>query len=243
MFGQRLDPLIADARMAMATGTRCQICGVLDAERHAAVLDAVKAVPRWTLVTRLGGRHVDLDADGMAKLLAAQQAEFHRRVRAEAELGFQYLYETYPLYDIWHRGRLREEAPLLCDLFERINSPAFLDPMREVLDRPDIAFADGQLTRYRGGHFLTTHDDGVEGKNRIAAYVLTLSPEWREEWGGVLEFYDDAGAACGRFVPRGNTLSLFQVPQPHAVSEVRPDIEGERISITGWLRAGEDPGP
>lgn len=242
MFGQ-LSGAVPAAREAMALETRCQIPGVLDAQAHASVLEAVRAVPRWTLVTRLGGRHLDLDAAGMRQLPAAQRNEFDRRVRAGAKQGFQYLYETYPLYDIWHRGRLREEAPRLCDLFEAINGPTFLDTMRAVLGRPDIAFADAQLTRYRSGHFLTTHDDGVEGKNRIAAFVLTLSPEWREDWGGLLEFHGKDGVPAGRFVPRGNTLSLFKVPQPHAVTEVVKGIEAERISITGWLRSGTDPGP
>ena len=57
--------------------------------------------------------------------------------------------------------------------------------------------ADAQLTRYRQGHFLTAHDDHVEGKQRYYAYVLGLTDGWRIDWGGLLAFHgeDDNVAA------------------------------------------------
>lgn len=234
---------IGAARAMMAKATRCQIPGLLDDETLAAAREAVKAVPRWTLVTKLSGRHFDLDSAAMSELPADKRADFERHVEAEAKRGFAYLYDSYSLYDKWHKGELRGESPVLCDLFELLNSEAFLGAMRTVLDAPEIAFADAQLTRYTRGHFLTTHDDGVAGKNRIAAFVLTLSERWRENWGGLLEFYRPDGSLETRFVPQGNTLSLFRVPQPHAVTPVGDKVKAARVSVTGWLRSGEDPGP
>lgn len=174
--------LLADAHEALGQSTRCQLPQALAANAHADVLQAVKFVPRWTLVTRLGDRHLDLDAAAMDAMPAAQRIEFDRRVKAGAADGFQYLYETYPLYDKWHGGVLADEAPVLADLYAALNSPGFLDPMREILNAPEISFADAQLTRYRAGHFLTTHDDGNPGKNRVAAFVLTLSEDWQDDW-------------------------------------------------------------
>ena len=234
---------IETPRRAMAETTRCQVEGVLDADSLAAARAAVEAVPRWTLVTKLNGRHYDLESAAMAAQPADKRAEFERHVAAEAQRGFAYLYDSYSLYDKWHNGTLRDEAPALCDLYEMINSDVFLEPMRRILDAPEIAFADAQLTRYTRGHFLTTHDDGVEGKNRVAAYVLTLSERWGKAWGGLLEFYGPDGSVETSFVPRGNTLSMFRVPQPHAVTRVGDKVKAARVSITGWLRTGEDPGP
>lgn len=235
------DPLPAD--LLSAGGGRWRLPGFLAADSAERVRAAAQSIPRWTLVTRLGGKHLNLDAAAMAALPSAKRAEFDRRVAAESAAGFQYLYETFAIYDKWHAGVLREEAPVLADLFEFLNSDGFLDPMREVLDAPDITFCDGQLTRYRAGHFLTTHDDAVAGMNRVAAYVLGLSEGWQEDWGGNLEFYDASGGLETRLVPKLNTLSLFKVPQPHAVTKVRGDIGAKRLSITGWLRRGSDPGP
>ena len=234
---------LADAHEALGQSTRCQLRQALAANAHADVLQAVKFVPRWTLVTRLGDRHLDLDAAAMDAMPAAQRIEFDRRVKAGAADGFQYLYETYPLYDKWHGGVLTDEAPVLADLYAALNSPGFLDPMREILNAPEISFADAQLTRYRAGHFLTTHDDGNPGKNRVAAFVLTLSEDWQDDWGGVLQFETALGDVTGRFVPRGNTLSLFKVPQPHQVTPVAASVQAHRVSVTGWLRTGDDPGP
>lgn len=234
---------IETPRRAMADTTRCQVESLLDDDTLAAARAAIDTVPRWTLVTKLNGRHLDLDSAAMGQQSPAQKAEFQRHVDAEARRGFGYLYDTYSIYDKWHRGELRREVPALCDLFELINSDRFLDPMRTILDAPDIAFADAQLTRYTRGHFLTTHDDGVAGKNRVAAYVLTLSDGWKKGWGGLLEFYGPGGSVETAFVPRGNTLSMFKVPQPHAVTRVGDKVRAARVSITGWLRTGTDPGP
>jgi len=232
-----------DAANHLRALTRGQIDNALLGPAHTRLLKAVDAIPRWTLVTRLAGRHLDLDAQAMAQMPKAQREEFDVRVRAGAAQGFQYLYETYPLYDKWHGGVLGEEAPVFAELFGVLNSAAFLDPMREVLDAPDISFADAQLTRYRAGHFLTTHDDGVAGKNRVAAFVLTLTEGWQKDWGGALAFQAIDGRVIDSFVPRGNTLSLFKVPQPHEVTPVAKTVSAHRVSITGWLRTGRDPGP
>ncbi|WP_300541042.1 2OG-Fe(II) oxygenase family protein [Maricaulis sp.] len=223
--------------------TRVQLPGLLPRKRLRSVLSGVETVPGWMLVTRLGGRHVMLDAAEMEMLDPGRRAEFERHVVAGAREGFQYLYDAYPLYGKWHAGTLRQEAPALADMFEFLNSDAFLDPMRELLDAPDIGFVDAQLTRYRAGHFLTEHDDSVDKGNRIAAYVLSLSSDWKAEWGGQLQFLDTAGAVTHSFVPRCNTLSVFRVPQPHLVTQVASYARGGRISITGWFRAGDDPGP
>ncbi|MHA6287606.1 2OG-Fe(II) oxygenase [Maricaulis sp. CAU 1757] len=231
------------ARARFAEQGRTQLAPVLGEDALGRVRRAIEDLPRWTLVTRLAGKHLDLDAAAMEALPAAQKAEFTRQVAAAAEAGFTYLYETYPIYDKAHAGVLRAESPALADLFDLLNSDTFLDPMRELTGAHDIAFADAQLTRYRAGHFLSTHDDGVAGKNRVAAYVLSLSERWQQSWGGTLDFLDASGTCTARFTPRPNTLSLFSVPQPHEVTPVRPRIRAARYSVTGWLRRGEDPGP
>jgi Rps23 Pro-64 3,4-dihydroxylase Tpa1-like proline 4-hydroxylase len=116
------------------------------------------------------------------------------------------------------------------------NSEAFLGPMREITGEPRIAFADAQVTRYRRGHFLTAHDDGIEGKNRYFAYVLNLSPRWKIEWGGLLMFHGDDGHVAEAFLPNFNSLNLLKVPALHSVSQVSLFAGDDRLAITGWLR-------
>ena len=109
--------------------------------------------------------------------------------------------------------------------------------LREVIGAPGVRFADAQGTAYSPGDFLTGHNDAVEGKNRFAAYVLGLTPVWREEWGGLLMFHPGEDGE-GRFlVPGLNRLSLFAVGQQHSVSLVSKASPVRRYSITGWLRS------
>mgnify|MGYP003473067562 CR=1 FL=1 len=73
------------------------------------------------------------------------------------------------------------EPGLLARFGDFLDSAPFLDLARRLTGRPDISFADVQATCYREGHFLTTHDDLVAGKNRVAAYVFSFTPRWRPE--------------------------------------------------------------
>src|SRR5690606_1917921 len=98
--------------------------------------------------------------------------------------------------------------------------------VRALTGLHDIAFADSQATRFSPGHFLTSHDDDVEGKQRRAAYVLSMTPQWRTDWGGILQFIDAEGHVSAGIMPKFNALNVFKVPQTHSVSFVTPSALG-----------------
>lgn len=222
---------------------RTQVANLLEDDALETVNEAVAGVPKWALVTYLGNRHVTLDAAEMAVIDIPRRRQFYAMVTDAARTGFQYLYEVYSLYGKWHAGTLQREAPDLARLFEFLNGEEFLGAMRRLVGVDEISFVDAQLTRYRAGHFLTAHDDSVDKGNRIAAYVLGLTRSWQPDWGGQLQFFGNDGAVQASWVPRMNVLSVFRVPQRHAVTYVPPWVPRDRISITGWFRAGADPGP
>ena len=87
---------IETPRQAMAGTTRCQVESLLDDDTLAAARAAIDTVPRWTLVTKLNGRHLDLDSAAMGQQSPAQKAEFQRHVDAEARRGFGYLVADAP---------------------------------------------------------------------------------------------------------------------------------------------------
>ena len=118
-----------------------------------------------------------------------------------------------------------------------LNGADFLELAREITGIEGIDFADAQATLYRGGDFLTVHDDDVPGTKRLAAYVLSFTPVWRPEWGGLLEFLDRSSQIEMGYMPGFNTLKLFRVPMAHHVSMVAPYGGYGRYSITGWLRS------
>ncbi len=214
-----------------ATG-RVRIASLL-AEPGARALHAV-------IIARTDWRQMFIGADGVVELdrdtrdrmtpdaLEALDREVHER----GSLGFQFRYEG-----------LRVPAPVegvpddtLTAFAEFMASDALLDFLRSVMRSAPLAFAEGMVTAYGAGDFLTCHDDAVPGRERLAAFVLGMTPQWRPEWGGLLMFHADDDACGEVLVPRFNTLDLFAVPQRHSVTYVSPSAPGRRLALTGWLK-------
>ncbi len=61
--------------------------------------------------------------------------------------------------------------------------------------------------------------------------------------GGYLQFFDDNGDVVHGIRPAFNAVSVFTVPVQHAVEMVTPYAPRLRLSLTGWLRADDPPGP
>lgn len=186
---------------------------------------------KYRLCTNLQGRARALENLTEQERHAVSAAAW-REVGIE---GFQFLYEM-------HLVTLAGEPyagphHYLASLVQFLNGPEFLGFAREITGIADIAFADAQATLYGTGHFLTAHDDDVRESKRRVAYVLGLTPVWRPEWGGLLEFPAPDGEIETGFLPGFNTLKLFRVPQSHYVSVVAPYARSNRYSVTGWLRA------
>ena len=238
-LAKRKEKDIANLRRRFKKTGRIHIPDILTKESVQSVYQTIDEDTHWNLVTNNQGRHLDLDASGMAKLSDQDQIRFSEAVHSQARWEFQYLFANFPIYDAYHSGRLQQKK--LKQLFEFLNSPAFLRFVREVTGDLSISFADAQATKYEPGHFLTVHDDNIAGKNRSCAYVLNLTKEWRADWGGLLQFHGPTGHVIEAFTPAFNALNIFKVPQEHSVSTVAPFAGSPRYSITGWLRSGIDP--
>ncbi len=236
----RLAARAGDWSASLAEHRRVHIPGLLDSDSAQKLHDSLAGQEQWNLVFNRDGEHVDIGADSTRLWDDAQRSQFEDIVFRQARDGFQYLYKAVPIYDIYHGGLL--PGHFFNTLFEFLNGAEFLGFARELVGRDDIGFCDAQATCYEAGHFLTTHDDATAGKNRVAAYVINMTPEWNPNWGGALQFFDDAGNIQQGFTPSFNALNVFLIPQRHAVEYVTPFAAGSRLSITGWLRTGSDPG-
>ena len=232
-------PDIAALSAQLAVQGRVRVPQLLELSFAEPLRDTRARWRRWALVTRIEGQHRSFDAEAMEAVDPARRAAFDTLVQQEAERGFQYLFERYPLVDDGRTGQLADAV--LLQAFALLRSEAFVDLARQLLGEPGIRFADGQLTRYRAGHFLTRHDDEAEGLNRVAACVINLSVEWPAADGGALEFVGPQGERLEAWTPGFNTMSLFRVPAPHRVAPVAAGATGARLSITGWFRWGDEP--
>lgn len=220
-------------RRQLAQHGRVQIRPVLTGLAAQAVRLAVEKLP-FRLSVNSGATCMDLALDELDKLNPEQAAQMTALIHTGARQGFQYCFDTYRLSDEVDADRLQQGA--LFELYRELNGEPMLRLFRELSGDPNIIFCDAQVTRYRPGQFLTSHDDDVSGKGRVLAFVLNLTERWSPDWGGLLLFHGEHGTIDGGFSPVFNALNVFSIPRQHAVSLVAPFAEGCRYSVTGWAR-------
>lgn len=225
---------LAEAADGFARNGHVRIEPALAAEVAQALHEHLSDEVEWWRAVNQGDRTWDLGPESIASMAGEKEAAFLSLVHQGAREGFQFLFDSMRVSD---DPAERARRGLLADrLVEALNHPDSLDTFRAITGDASVRRVDGQATRYLPGHFLTGHDDDVEGKGRIAAWVLNLTPRWRIEWGGLLQFHDDAGDISRALAPRFNALHLFRVPQPHSVSLVAPFAGAPRYALTGWVR-------
>lgn len=191
----------------------------------------------WNLVFNDKGKHIDLSMAHLNALGSEKRLQLQNAIYAQAQSGFQYCYNDYPIFDAYKAGE--NEGHVLHKFYEWLNGDEFLEFARSATGFDDISFVDAQATQYRPGHFLTTHDDTQEGKNRRAAYIFNFTPNWSADWGGYLQLLDDDGDVRRGLRPTFNTLNILKIPQKHNVGIVAPFAGGMRMSVSGWLRHGD----
>lgn len=190
----------------------------------------------WLEIFRGEGEVYEMPTAAFDVLDEDRKLNLTRMIQAAARKGLQYRYRAIRTSE---QPDERERGGRLLDAFVSfLNSGPVLSLLRRITGIDGIDLADGQATDFRAGDFLTTHNDAIEGKNRLAAYVYGLTPSWRADWGGLLLL--EKGAAVEGFVPAFNDLRIFSVPTAHHVSLVAPWVEERRLSVTGWLRASCD---
>jgi len=232
----RLNPNLDPAHLAerFAENGRAHIAGFLEASSAEAFFQLLKNRGDWRLIVNQDDKTFDLDRAAQVAMSEPQRQALEQAVYAGARYGFQFRYEAIRVPDGEAERARMDDA--LGNFASFLSSPDVVAFLRQVTGKPGIDFADAQATAYGPGHFLTAHDDDVEGKQRHAAYVFNLTPTWRVDWGGLLLFHGADGHIERGFTPSFNALNLFAVPQPHSVSMVAPFAAYRRYSVTGWLR-------
>lgn len=190
----------------------------------------------WNLVFNDGEKHHEIQPHQIKAMSAEDRSKLHGHVMAGAKKGFQYIYNNYPIADAYH-AKINPDL-YLNRFYEFVNSDEYLDFIREITGFEEVAFADSMATAYAANQFLSEHDDGIGGKNRLLATVFSFTPYWRLDWGGLLQFMGPDGHLEAGLMPTFNSLNMFAIPAQHSVSFVTPFAEETRYSITGWLRKG-----
>jgi SM-20-related protein len=222
----------AEAAAHFARHGWAQLDGFLDDASARRLESHLRAREDWRQHLNQGEKLFELDRQTRAGMTDERRAALDRAVYANAREGFQFRFEGLRVPD----PPAAAEAGPLGDFARLLNDAATLAMLRGIAAAPAIAFGDAQATLYSAGDFLTSHNDNVAGKNRHAAYVYSLNPGWRKDWGGLL-LLDHPDGSAHALVPAMNRLTLFRVPREHSVSVVTSAAPRPRLSITGWLRS------
>ncbi len=235
----QLNPRLDRAAFAVdfAKTGRLQVRDVLTVDSATRVRRILREETPWGLAWQAG-------AEAPANLVRyeqlqimppEEQASIAARAARSTGQDYAFAYRSYPLVtaylERWQPGSAQER------LLEELNGPPMLEFMREITGIAEIVKLDGQATLYAPGNFLWPHSDAESDRGRRVAYVLNLTfGEWKPQWGGYLNFFNEAWDVEQAFRPRFNSLNLFHVPQWHSVSEVAAAAPLARYAITGWAR-------
>lgn len=183
----------------------------------------------WGLIFNEGKKVQEYETVSAADYRAMSAAAWGR-----AHSEFQYFYNHYRLHE---KGQMfLKPDQYLAKLVSFLTSPEFFIFIRKITGLPSISWISSTATLYRPLDFLTVHDDGPSS-SRLVAFVLNLTPQWRPDWGGALQFYDSDDHIEEGYLPTFNALNLFRVPKRHSVSQVSA-FGGLRYSVSGWFGAG-----
>lgn len=215
---------------------RLHIPGILAPDAAADLYRSIATAKGWRRAVHVD-QHKDAEIalEGPDAPSPAERAALEKELLAQSRDTFSYLFDVIRVSHDVEAGR--PVAPALKAAFDFVNGETFLGFIRDLIGDDSAAYCDMAATRYLPGHFLTAHDDEAADQHRLCAYVLNLTPKWRADWGGILMFLDDEDHVSEGYVPAFNALNVFTVPQRHAVSLVAPFAQGERISLTGWVRS------
>lgn len=238
-----LNPAIDRARHAeqFARDTRVQIRDFLTPETAREIRAVLQTATPWGLAMQADGTPYDSPQqilnEEMRTREGQERAEAIGRATDEAAAKGRYAfrYAQFSLVQAVQRG-FNPGGPHEI-LLEHINSQEFLDLVRDITGERELVRADAQATLFARGQFLGLHIDSHVAEGWKIAYVMNFTiDEWKPDWGGYLQFFDEDGNVVQAFKPRFNTLNLLRVPQPHSVSMVAPFAPIGRYAVTGWLR-------
>ncbi|MXP13418.1 hypothetical protein GRI44_01445 [Altererythrobacter confluentis] len=224
-----------------AAHSRVQIRDVLTLETASEVRDVLACATPWGIAAQAGAA----DSPGPQALRADEVATAtgKNKIQELAAGSFQaagagdyaFLYGRYSLVENY-LGKWNEGGPHDL-LLEYLNTPEFIALVADVTGQTGLVKADGNATLFGPQHFLAHHIDSHVAEGWRVAYVLNMTiDEWKPDWGGYLNFFDEEGDVVQGFRPRFNSLNLFTVPQAHGVSFVPPFAPIGRYAISGWFR-------
>ena len=186
----------------------------------------------WYLAYNEGDNYYESSMQEFYNMAPHLKQRFMTNIYSRAGTAFQYLFQQYYITQAIEKGE--EKGHPLHVMHDFVNADPFMNFMKNLTGEKEIRFIESFASSYGPGHFLTNHDDTHDKNDRVVAYTIGMTKNWQKDWGGHLAFFDDIGNVKEALLPSFNTLSVFLIPQAHAVQFVAPFAQANRVSFLGW---------
>lgn len=239
MIELRLNPALdADGfARSYAENSLVQVPNLFEPHAADALERALLGLPWRLLCQNEYGENILLSQEQLQIMRPEARRELENGIRDRAARNLGYTYYAYPMIEALKRGEDPGHPIHALTLF--LNSPEFMAFAQTIIAEPRVTKIDAHASNYQRGHYLTRHQDEGAQKERRAAYTIGFSRQWQPDWGGLLVFLDEKMDVARGYLPRFNTLTVFDGMMVHAVTSISTFAPAGRLSVAGWFR--DDP--
>lgn len=146
-------------------------------------------------------------------------------------------------------SNLEKFKPVIADLTRSFQHSEFVKKIAEFTEikglQGDLRFQDSRICAMAKGHFLNPHLDSShdsDGKNfRVLNILYYCTPDWKTEYGGNLEIWDENITEAIEIPSLFNRLVLMETDEKawHSVNKVRKD--SARCNISNYYFSPQSP--
>lgn len=220
---------------AFAKSNRLQVRDFLTSESAEALYDQIVNHTVWDWTFREDDQVRSLAGTEHTKFPVDQQKALWRKAYLRAQDDQQFIYFKFDI-DEQRAANPDAENPLF-DLPGFLNSEPALSAAKTISGVGDIASATADAVWFSRDQFITSRDNLDDGDQNRLVFFIDLAKDWQADFGGLLQFFDDDMDLAEAFLPRFNSLTIFTVPQRHAMSYVTPFMENFRVGIAGCFKS------
>lgn len=219
---------IKAAKKQFSKTRRVQIPDILDPAAAKTLNSVLVDKTAWMLNYNLG-----------SEVIWREMQEFRSMTSRSVKKIVNKMYETASTggFQFVRHGRGEDQNPAntlpldpgLIDAFKFLDSKEMTDFLKKVTGK-SVKLKTVEAQWYKPENFQTRGSDMPEA---TLGFVLLMAKNWVADWGGNTYFYDDEGGISEIFVPKFNSLEIFEGKAPRSITDVAQYSTEYRVSIAG----------
>lgn len=216
------------AKKQFSKTRRVQIPDILDPAAAETLNSVLVDKTAWMLNYNLGSEVIWREMQEFRSMTSRSVKKIvNKMYEAASTGGFQFV----------RHGRGEDQNPVntlpldpgLIDAFKFLKSKEMTDFLKKVTGKP-VKLKTVEAQWYKPENFQTRGSDMPEA---TLGFVLLMAKNWVADWGGNTYFYDDEGRISEIFVPKFNSLEIFEGKAPRSITDVSQFSKDYRVSIAG----------